>query len=111
MIYDGKASGSGNIGRQLDSYTLNFAAAQAVRNRRTMIADKIKSLLAERSSNDDNTPLEVTSMACGPARELQDVFQDTPDHIEPNVTFHLIDLDGGAPVSYTHLTLPTILRV
>lgn len=75
--------------------------AQAVRNRRTILANEIRSLILQqqaRNNGDDNDEtLQVTSMACGPARELQDVFLDAnANGIFPNMNCHLIDLDDEA---------------
>ena len=40
---------------------------------------------------------------------MKRVIEHREDRFSPSL--HLVDADSGTPVSYTHLTLPTILRV
>jgi extracellular factor (EF) 3-hydroxypalmitic acid methyl ester biosynthesis protein len=72
MIYQNRWAGTGRIGPLLDRCFLKTPAATAVRNRRALLAGEImKSVEAKTGA------AHVTSLACGPARELFDVFQDS----------------------------------
>jgi predicted 2-oxoglutarate/Fe(II)-dependent dioxygenase YbiX len=88
--------GNRRIGSIVDRISLDFVGAQAVRNRRTILFEEIRSLVRQRTHTDE--ALEVTSMVCGPARELHDVFVDAKNNNNefPNMKCHLIDLDDEA---------------
>jgi CRP-like cAMP-binding protein/SAM-dependent methyltransferase len=89
-IYQNDPGGVGALGALLDRAVLGLSCARAVRNRRGLITDQIdraKSLRPEQ-------PIEITSLACGPARELFDHYQSSGG--ESSVHSHLIDLDEQA---------------
>lgn len=81
----------GSLGHVLDQHSLGLAGTFAVQNRRKLLAEVIKNLLEETSREDSRA--HVTSMACGPAREIQDALLEHPD---APVDFQLIDLDKEA---------------
>lgn len=89
-IYQNNPSGFGPMGELMDKAVLGLSCARAVRNRRGLITAQI-----DRAQNlrPDHT-IEVTSLACGPARELFDHYQASSG--ESNVQSHLIDIDEQA---------------
>jgi len=86
-MYENKESGTGRIGALLDRCFLDEPAAKAVQNRRGLLKNEIKNIL------DDNPdePVNITSLACGPAEEVFDVFEKLNDVARLNVD--LIDID------------------
>ncbi len=90
MIYQNKPGGTGRLGPLLDHCFLEMHAAYAVRNRRGVLAREIDATI-DRSSDG---PVNVTSMACGPAEEIFDVFKKSPD--SENLKASLIDIDPEA---------------
>jgi SAM-dependent methyltransferase len=92
QLYENIPQGTGRIGPLLDRCFLNVAAAHAVRNRRGLLAREIQSAIdgASRTSS----PARVTSLACGPAQELFDVYDTL---VDPSVLRStLIDMDWQA---------------
>jgi CRP-like cAMP-binding protein/SAM-dependent methyltransferase len=73
-IYEASADGTGRLGPLLDRCFLEMDAAQAVFNRRQLLVEEITKTMAERDE-----PARVLSMACGPARELFDVYAKLAD--------------------------------
>ncbi|MCP4351074.1 MAG: cyclic nucleotide-binding domain-containing protein [Desulfobacterales bacterium] len=90
MIYQNTPRGRSRLGPVLDSCFLNLSAAQAVRNRRSLLSDEIMKTVAEK---DDDTA-RIMSIACGPAREITDVFEILDDKTRLKAT--LLDLDSQA---------------
>lgn len=74
-IYDNVPTGTGRIGPLLDACFLAEPAAAAVRNRRHLLRNVIDRIMAE---NPEQT-IRVTSLACGPAQELFDVYENLDD--------------------------------
>ena len=89
-IYANQAAGRGRLGPLLDACFLAEPAAQAVRNRRGLLAEEIRAVLARTPER----PVQITTMACGPAREVFDVFAQLDDPSRLHV--HLIDFDHEA---------------
>src|SRR5215510_961447 len=90
-MYEGKPDGTGRLGPLLDRCFLDMHAAQAVCNRRGLLVEEIMKTLIERDE-----PAHVLSMACGPARELFDVFAKLPDPGQLTATCLDIDLQALA---------------
>jgi CRP-like cAMP-binding protein len=90
MLYEDAAAGDGRLGPLIDRWTLQLPAARAVKNRRALMADAIRTAAAEWR---DTTAMPVTSLAAGPARELFDVLA-APD--APNVLATCVDIDNEA---------------
>jgi CRP-like cAMP-binding protein/SAM-dependent methyltransferase len=89
-IYENHPDGAGRLGPTLDRCFLDMFAARAVCNRRALLAEEIGATLADQRG----TPARVLSMACGPAREIFDVFERLSD---PKLLFAtLIDIDFEA---------------
>jgi SAM-dependent methyltransferase len=74
----------------LDRAFLDSPACQAARNRRGLLADEILRVIEQKH----NGPARVTSLACGPAREIFDVLDrlEDPSLIETT----LLDIDFQA---------------
>ncbi|MEM7561434.1 MAG: cyclic nucleotide-binding domain-containing protein [Pseudomonadota bacterium] len=90
MMYRNEPAGSGRLGVVMDRVMLEGFASRAVRNRRGLLADEIFRTV----SSVEEKPARIMSMACGPARELHDVFTklDTPGDIKST----LLDIDWQA---------------
>jgi SAM-dependent methyltransferase len=89
-MYEDEPRGHGRVGAALDRCFLNLAAVRAVQNRRGLLAAEIRaSIEANRDRAFGCT--RVTSLACGPARELFDVYETLPDRSVLAST--LVDLD------------------
>jgi CRP-like cAMP-binding protein/SAM-dependent methyltransferase len=89
MIYNNTPAGVGRVGPLLDSCMLNLAAAKAIRNRRRLLATEILS-----SFRAAEKELHVASLACGPAREVFDVFERADDSERLHVS--CVDIDREA---------------
>lgn len=86
MMYRLEPSGVGALGTALDRALLNMKTCSAARNRRGLLAGEIRRSAAE-------GPVAVTSLACGPAREIFDVLASDPELLGP---INLVDLDPTA---------------
>ncbi|KWT86781.1 cyclic nucleotide-binding domain-containing protein [Candidatus Magnetominusculus xianensis] len=71
-MYDNKPSGKTPLGTMLDNCVLNWPAAHAVRNRRIILVEEIKSLIESSNGNEVN----IASIACGPAEEIFDAYKN-----------------------------------
>lgn len=94
-IYRNEPGGSGRLGPLLDRLVLDLPAAHAVRNRRALLAEEILGLVSAKAGE----PARVTSLACGPARELFDVLERLDDSSLLEATLVDIDLQALAYVS------------
>ncbi len=90
LIYAQQPAGTGRLGPLLDDYFLNIAVSKAVRNRRGLMLKEFLELLAETTAE----KVHITSLACGPAREIFDLFDQIKD--PKRVMFHCLDLDFQA---------------
>ena len=90
MIYRNRPSGFGAVGRLIDSEFLENPAACAVRNRRAMLAEEIQQTIGRQGGD----PARVMSIACGPAREVFDVYEQlaAPSSLRAS----LLDIDEEA---------------
>jgi extracellular factor (EF) 3-hydroxypalmitic acid methyl ester biosynthesis protein len=91
QIYQNEPSGSGRVGPLLDQVFLSLQACDAVRNRRHLLAEEIGLAMAEKG---DQSPTRITSLACGPAAEVFDVYRQLPDPSMLVTT--LVDIDSQA---------------
>lgn len=91
MLYDNAYVGRYVFHKLLHKHPLEQPAAQAVRNRRVMVPRLLREELSARASGG---PVRVLSLACGPARELEEVFTSTDDARRLTVT--LLDQDDEA---------------
>jgi extracellular factor (EF) 3-hydroxypalmitic acid methyl ester biosynthesis protein len=93
MIYDDDPGDDRRLGRYIDRWFLDTPVSRAVRNRRQLIRDIILDVAAA----NEGRPTRITSLACGPARELFDVLGDD-DH--PDLRATCVDIDSEA-LTYT----------
>lgn len=87
QMYQNVPAGRGRIGSVLDRCFLNLPAVNAVRNRRPLLANEINAVVA--SKQDGHA--RVTSLACGPAAELFDVYDKLED--PRKLVSTLVDID------------------
>ena len=93
MIYRQDDLGDSIYSRLMHKHPIEHAAAQAVRNRRVLIADTLKET-QKGSALPPDTPLKVLSVACGPAFELGDLLKTAEDCHQ--YEFTLMDQDPDA---------------
>ena len=55
--------------------------------------------------------LELHIEAAQSIKDRRQVVRSLKDRLRTSFNVSVAELDGAEPVSYTHLTLPTILRV
>ncbi len=87
MVYRNEYSGKSTFGKILHKHPLEIPSAQAVRNRRALIQDEINTM----HESDPRRDLNVFSVACGPAWEMQDYFATSPHRNRINLV--LLDQD------------------
>jgi extracellular factor (EF) 3-hydroxypalmitic acid methyl ester biosynthesis protein len=92
MIYDNQYEGSTTFGQLMHKHPNEHPAAQAVRNRRKLIAQMLSVLKSKKLNS--NNKINILSVACGPAFELQDVITSTEDC--ERFHFTLLDQDENA---------------
>ncbi|TVR40706.1 MAG: hypothetical protein EA392_03205 [Cryomorphaceae bacterium] len=95
QIYKNSPAGSGRLGELLDQCFLDQSAGKAVQNRRGLMVEEITATLKER--NGELT--RVTSLACGPAAELFDVYANMNDPNQLQCTCVDIDFEALAHIS------------
>jgi extracellular factor (EF) 3-hydroxypalmitic acid methyl ester biosynthesis protein len=88
QVYENRPQGAGRLGPLLDSFFLAIPAAQAVRNRRALLAAEIAKAVSRGGR------ARVTSLACGPAEEAFDAFGQLQD--KTRLEFSAIDIDTKA---------------
>ena len=94
MIYRNRPAGTGRIGPLLDRCFLNSPTAKAIRNRRVLLGKEIM-----RTVQTKDGAAHVTSLACGPAEEVFDVFQQLDDRQRLYASLVDIDLQALAHVA------------
>ncbi|MBI3213659.1 MAG: class I SAM-dependent methyltransferase [Mycobacterium sp.] len=70
MVYDDRPVGTDRLGRHIDRWFLGIPASRAVKNRRRLLRDVIVDIAHANTGR----RTEITSLACGPAREVLDVL-------------------------------------
>ncbi len=95
LMYRNEPKGTGALGKLIDRCFLNVHAVRAVRHRRALLAEEI----AKAIDSSESRTTEITSMACGPARELFDVFATLPDASRLHANLLDIDLQALAFVA------------
>ncbi len=93
--YNDLAIGNGRTGELLDRLTLESPAVKAVKNRRKLLTEEIKRTIAAANGQ----PVHVTVFACGPARELFDIYAELEDPSLLVTTLIDIDLQALSYVS------------
>ena len=94
MIYRNRSAGRGRIGPLLDRCFLRSPIAKALRNRRALLT---RALMRTVEAKDGAA--HVTSLACGPAQEMFDVFQQLGDRRGLQASLVDIDLQALAYVA------------
>jgi extracellular factor (EF) 3-hydroxypalmitic acid methyl ester biosynthesis protein len=90
MMYENKPTGDGRLGRFIDGWCLEQKPIVAVKNRRVLLAEVIRTELKNWRKD---TPMPVASLGSGPAQELFDVLK-VPE--KPNLHATCIDIDHEA---------------
>ena len=90
LMYQNVPQGAGWLGPLLDRCFLSLPASQAVRNRRSLLAEEIRRTCQMAGGES----VRVTTLACGPAAEVFDVLGSSPD--AARVRFTLLDIDAEA---------------
>ncbi|MGD9251592.1 MAG: class I SAM-dependent methyltransferase [Desulfobacterales bacterium] len=93
MLYDNQYEGRSTFAKLMHKHPNEHPAAQAVRNRRHLIA-KMLSELKSGGPKNPGRKIRVLSVACGPAFELQDVLTSAQDCARFHFT--LLDQDKSA---------------
>ncbi len=93
LLYDNKYVGLTIFEKLMHKHPIEHAAAQAVRNRRQLIANMLKKLNPSKTKP-KGEKIRVLSAACGPAFELQDVLKSKKDCQKYHFT--LLDQDKKA---------------
>jgi len=88
QAYENKPHGAARLGPLLDGFFLARPGAQAVRNRRALLAAEIQAAVSRTGR------ARVTSLACGPAEEAFDSFAQLQD--KTCLEFAAIDIDPKA---------------
>ena len=85
-MYNNQPQGTGAIGKALDEIFLDMQAPRAARSRKRLITDKIKTLVEQSPSE-----IKVTSLACGSAKEIFQVYEELTD--PQKLKCNLVDSD------------------
>lgn len=93
MTYENQYVGNYVFNKLLYKHPLETASAHAVRNRRRLIPRLLRNVLAGFPDLGPNG-FKILSVACGPAWELQDLFQDSADF--ERLSCSLLDQDPHA---------------
>lgn len=93
MTYENAWVGNYVFNKLMHKHPVETPAAQAVRNRRRLIARELHGL-RERADAAGGPPLRAMSIACGPAWELNDIFECEEDARSIHLT--LLDQDPQA---------------
>jgi len=95
-MYDAIPRGTSELGKLLDVISLEESpAAKAVQNRRHLLAREIGKTMQAKAGD----VAHVTSMACGPAQELFDVYETLENPKRLNTQLVDVDLEALAFVS------------
>ena len=86
MIYGNEHQGDSTFAKILNKHALAEPAAEAVRNRRAIVASALRRFADEHPRL---SPVRVLSVACGPAREIGDLILS----LEDTRRFHLTMFD------------------
>jgi len=86
-MYADQPGGVAPLGPLLDDCIMGFPPSLAVRNRRGLLAEEIVAVVEAC----DGQTARIMSLACGPAREIFDVFETLPEASRLKAT--LIDFD------------------
>lgn len=94
MVYDDQPDGVRRLGPYIDRWFLGIPASCAVKNRRKLLRD----IIIDTALHCHDRPAAITSLACGPAREVFDIFGEA--HY-PDIVATCLDIDDQA-LTYAH---------
>ncbi|MED5812267.1 class I SAM-dependent methyltransferase [Mycolicibacterium sp. 050232] len=89
MVYDDKPDGVRRLGPYIDEWFLGIPASRAVKNRRQLLRD----IIIDTAQHCQGRPTAITSLACGPAREIFDTFAEAEC---PDIIATCLDIDDQA---------------
>jgi hypothetical protein len=89
LIQNPELEGDSLYGRFLHYTSQRYTLSETVRQRGTVVIEALRRVLAK------DAPVRIASLACGPAIELQRVFEDLPLRKHP-VALMLVDQDDDA---------------
>ncbi len=95
LMYEAKPAGVAPLGPMLDACMMELPASLAVRNRRGLLAAEITGVVESRGDE----RARIMSLACGPAREVFDVFEQLSDAARVKATLIDFDLQALAHVA------------
>ncbi len=78
MLYANNYQGDSTFAKIMHKHPMKHPAAQAVRNRRNLITKLLVNLKKKYKPQPKN-PINILSVACGPAFEIQDILQSDQD--------------------------------
>ena len=93
MCYRNTYEGESTFGKLLHKHPVSAPGAQAVRNRRELIPQLVRAQLA-RWEPSIEAPFKFLSVACGPAREMTDIYVEPADR--DYIHASLLDQDPAA---------------
>lgn len=127
LLYQDRWAGRTLFSKLLHKHAVEQPAAQAVRNRRGLIARQLAERCGARGEAGGGAPVRALSVACGPAWELRDLYRAPEDASRLQLT--LLDQDPAAldcaracvaereaalgcalPVAYVEDSVRTMLR-
>ena len=92
MIYKNDYQGDTTFCKIMHKHPIEHPAAQAVRNRRRLIYERLKSI--KNKEKKGNQRIKILSVACGPAYEIRDLILSSEDCSQYHFT--LLDQDKNA---------------
>lgn len=109
ILYENRPLSEG-IGGIFDKYFLNNTYTVAVRSRK----DKMKKILRNFIENSHLPSVKLLNVACGPCREIRELFEDPSFVMDKKISFTGLDNDAGAlefsKLVLNHLPLHTEVR-
>jgi hypothetical protein len=97
IIYRRRSEGANLLGKALHRWVLKTGSCRAVYGRRRFFYEVIKSRLEAATG-----PMNVLSIACGPASEIVDLLHNCPQRLLNRLSVHLLDQDPRAVTEARH---------
>lgn len=104
MIYRDHAEGSSLFAWLMNAYGVNVRAAQAVRNRRDLLAK----VIVEAVESADSERVRIANVGCGPANEIQLLLAERP-HLGKKLEIILIDQEPRS-IAFCERMLTPLVR-
>jgi extracellular factor (EF) 3-hydroxypalmitic acid methyl ester biosynthesis protein len=103
MLYRDHAEGGSFFAWLMNAYGINVRAAEAVRNRRTLLTEAI----VEALEGSDSERVRIASVGCGPAHEIQRLLEQRP-HLGKKLEVVLIDQEPRSIAYCERMLAPLI---